>query len=141
MNQVKDITVTMDNDTSFTNIPFGYMTYGTHGDVWYRTYQPSFSINSRKHHVSSVMQSSKISTDCNVKAGNASFGFGDTTNENDIVRQQYISLPYPAVSSNDLAAEKHYYKNTQIKSPYVVLFAFALERLNHFLFKGRNNFR
>ena len=65
----------------------------------------------------------------------------DTLTQDDIVRNQYSSLPYPAVSKRELAAELQYYKNTQNTTPYNMIFAFTLESLNHYLYKGENNFR
>ena len=68
-------------------------------------------------------------------------GYGDTTTQNDIVRNQYFSLPYPAVSRQDLIAEKLHYTNKKSHIPFLATFAFALESLNHFLYKGLNRFR
>ena len=65
----------------------------------------------------------------------------DTLTQDDIVRNQYSSLPYPAVSKRELAAELQYYKNTQNITPYNMIFAFTLESLNHYLYKGEKNFR
>ena len=65
----------------------------------------------------------------------------DTLTQDDIVRNQYSSLPYPAVSKRELAAELQHYKNTQNTTPYNTIFAFTLESLNHYLYKGENNFR
>ena len=65
----------------------------------------------------------------------------DTLTQDDIVRNQYSSLPYPAVSKRELAAESQYYKNKQNTTPYNMIFAFTLESLNHYLYKGQNKFR
>ena len=65
----------------------------------------------------------------------------DTLTQDDIVRNQYSSLPYPAVSKRELAVESQYYKNKQKTTPYNMIFAFTLESLNHYLYKGQNKFR
>ena len=65
----------------------------------------------------------------------------DTLTQYDIVRNQYSSLPYPAVSKRELAVESQYYKNKQNTIPYKMIFAFTLESLNHYLYKGQNQFR
>ena len=67
----------------------------------------------------------------------------DTLSHDDIVRNQYRLLPYPAVSPDMIANEKHYYHHSSDswKKPYHFVFADALESINHFLFKGSNNFR
>ena len=65
----------------------------------------------------------------------------DTLTQYDIVRNQYSSLPYPAVSKRGLAVESQYYKNKQNTIPYKMIFAFTLESLNHYLYKGQNQFR
>ena len=65
----------------------------------------------------------------------------DTLTQDDIVRNQYSSLPYPAVSKRELAVESQYYKNKQNTTPYNMIFAFTLESLNHYLYKGQNKFR
>ena len=68
----------------------------------------------------------------------------DTLTQSDIVRNQYMTLPYPAVSQGDLEREKMYYDkiyNTGIrKIPYTISYGISFEALNHFLYKGRNTF-
>ena len=72
----------------------------------------------------------------------------DTVSEDDVVRIQYSSLPYPAFSHRGLESEYMHYKSTtrgrtktNATIPYDMVFGFTLERINHFLFKGRNDFR
>ena len=67
----------------------------------------------------------------------------DTLTQSDIVRKQYMMLPYPAVSDQELANEKIYYdsKYRVRKIPYYIYYGTSFEALNHFLYKGRNNFR
>ena len=67
--------------------------------------------------------------------------FFDTLTQDDSVRKQYSSLPFPAVSKQELAAEREYYKNRQNTRPYITFFAFTFESLNHYLYKGKSNFR
>ena len=74
----------------------------------------------------------------------------DTLSQNDVVRNQYSNLPYPAVTLKDLNAEKSYYDNKKwivnvygelrVK-PYWVTPGVTLEAINHFLYNGRNDFR
>ena len=74
----------------------------------------------------------------------------DTLTQNDTVRKQYSTLPYPAVSQEDLAQEKEHYKHHkrpvraygEIRSrPAAIPYALTLEAINHFLFNGKNLFR
>ena len=74
----------------------------------------------------------------------------DTLTANDIVRNQYAELPYPAVSSEGLKSEKMYYDNKvwmvkaygEMRSyPMRTNFGTTLEAINHFLFNGKNSFR
>ena len=74
----------------------------------------------------------------------------DTFTQSDIVRNQYLLLPYPAVSLEDLAQEKAHYRNKVMSliaygenrtTPYNINFGMTLEAINHFLFKGKYNFR
>ena len=64
----------------------------------------------------------------------------DTLTQSDIVRTQYMKLPYPAVSHQQLAKEKAYYYTHQ-KNPYTIVPSLTFEALNHYLYKGRNTFR
>ena len=74
----------------------------------------------------------------------------DTLTQSDIVRNQYSTLPYPAVSHKLLAQEKAHYDNNlwPVKAygemrpkPFGVSFGITLEAINHYLFKGKNQFR
>ena len=73
----------------------------------------------------------------------------DTFTQSDIVRNQYSLLPYPAVSLEDLALEKAHYHNNILPlaygenrtTPYNIDFGMSLDAINHFLFKGKYNFR
>ena len=67
--------------------------------------------------------------------------YGDTISPNDIVINQYLSLPYPAVPKHVWSAERAHYTVKKSQVPFLVLFGFALESLNHFLYKGENDFR
>ena len=64
----------------------------------------------------------------------------DTLTQNDVVRMQYMKLPYPAVSHQQLSKEKAYYY-THRKIPYTYIPGLTFEALNHYLYKGRNTFR
>ena len=68
----------------------------------------------------------------------------DTQSKDDSVRKQYLALPYPAVREPELREEYNHYKGTKKSTkvqPYQPVFGVELERLNHFLFEGRQNFR
>ena len=65
----------------------------------------------------------------------------DTFTQDDIVKKQYSSLPYPEVTQDEiLFAHSHYngeFKHIPIRRPV----AENLESLNHFLYGGKNNFK
>ena len=74
----------------------------------------------------------------------------DTLTNNDVVRNQYSNLPYPAVTFEELNIEKSYYDNMQwpVKAygklrnkPFRVTPGITLEAINHYLFRGKNDFR
>ena len=67
----------------------------------------------------------------------------DTLTADDVVQQQYMTLPYPAVSREELENEKHYYerKNNVQKTPHNFIESLSFEALNYFLYNGRNSFR
>ena len=70
--------------------------------------------------------------------------------QKDIVLQQYLSLPYPAVPKEILEIEKNYYDKTpktinaygemRIK-PFRGNPGMYAESINHYLYQGKNNFR
>ena len=98
---------------------------------WNRSYE----VDTRLCHFHSSLKNTK-------KADEEYFSrVSDTLSQDDIVRNQYSSLPYPAVSKRELAVESQYYKNKQKTTPYNMIFAFTLESLNHYLYKGQNQFR
>ena len=65
----------------------------------------------------------------------------DTFTQDDIVKKQYSSLPYPEISQDEIVlAHSHYngeFKHIPIRRPV----AENLESLNHFLYKGESNFK
>lgn len=65
---------------------------------------------------------------------------GDSIRQDHIVRNQYSSLPYPPVIKERLYKEKEYYRGSEGNKPYVINHPIVLENLNHFVFKGGNNF-
>jgi hypothetical protein len=67
----------------------------------------------------------------------------DTLTQSDIVRSQYMTLPYPLVSDQQLVTDKYYYDHVYPirKIPYMVSFGISYEALNHYLYQGRNTFR
>ena len=67
---------------------------------------------------------------------------GDTLSQSDMVANQYLNLPYPAVSNEELAEQQTFYKSKAGESYPMRLYpTMTLENLNHFLFNGSQNFR
>lgn len=63
----------------------------------------------------------------------------DTISYDDVVRNQYFTLPY-AVRKDRFNDERRHYVDRGRNTPYLVAQTIVLENLNHFLFNGRNNF-
>ena len=91
-----------------------------------------------------------VQNDINNKNNIAAIETFDTLTQSDVVRKQYSTLPYPAVTPKDLNAEKTYYDDMRWpvnaygklrNKPYRVTPGVTLEAINHFLFSGRNDFR
>ena len=68
-------------------------------------------------------------------------GHFDTISQDDIVRNQYLSLPYPAVSQESLQSEQNHYHSDKWNTPFSYSAENTLESINHFLYKGGNDFR
>ena len=67
---------------------------------------------------------------------------GDTITQNDIVRSQYELLPYPTVTKERIEAlRKHYGDKDKKDNPFARVPGSDLETINHYLFKGANDFR
>ena len=66
---------------------------------------------------------------------------GDTISPDDIVRIQYLSLPYPPVSKERLMRERSHYDSLRRHIPYEIPPQLALEAINHYLYQGANEFR
>ena len=67
---------------------------------------------------------------------------GDTITQNDIVRSQYELLPYPIVTKERIEAlRKHYDDKNKRDNPFSRVPGSDLETINHYLFKGTNDFR
>ena len=61
--------------------------------------------------------------------------------QNDLVAQQYASLPYPPFGEEEMKEETLHYEtnaNVEIREP---IWSITLENINHFLFSGSENFR
>ena len=91
-----------------------------------------------------------VQNDGNAKNNLAAFETFDTLTQNDVVRNQYSNLPYPAVTLEDLDVEKSYYDDMRWplnaygklrNKPFRVTPGITLEAINHFLYNGRNDFR
>ena len=68
-------------------------------------------------------------------------GYLDIISQNDIVQQQYLSLPYPAVRQSDILNEQMHYSSSKRNTPFDIFDAITLENINHFLYRGSRNFR
>ena len=64
----------------------------------------------------------------------------DTLSQDDIVRKQYALLPYPAVSHQDIERLRRHYNSNNRHVPFFVAPHNELDVVNHFLYKGRNDF-
>ena len=67
--------------------------------------------------------------------------YSDTLSQTDAVTKQYLSLPYPSVSEEQLQAEQTHYMGPDRNMPHVTYTTLSLEYLNHFLYQGSNDFR
>lgn len=65
----------------------------------------------------------------------------DTLTQDDIVKQQYALLPYPAVKPGEFERVRWHYKSDRKDVPIMIAPPVTLENINHFLYQGRNNFR
>ena len=68
-------------------------------------------------------------------------GHSDTVSLDDIVRNHYSLLPYPFFSRESLVRETYYYNSNKRNIPMGGAFSVTLENINHFLYKGANDFR
>ena len=64
----------------------------------------------------------------------------DGMSEDDIVRSQYKLLPFPPVTEEKLKQEEKFYIENRFKM-YHNSYVLDLESLNHFLYRGQNDFR
>ena len=67
-------------------------------------------------------------------------GISDSISSNDLVRMQYENLPYPEIDEEKLSEEEIYHKNDQ-ENPFSISASDILEKKNHFLYQGNENFR
>ena len=58
----------------------------------------------------------------------------------DLVRKQYMNLPYPYVSAENIQMEHEYYQGQQRNIPLLNYYSGALEFINHYLYRGQNSF-
>ena len=70
-----------------------------------------------------------------------STAYSDTLSQTDAVTKQYLSLPYPSVSEQQLQEEQNHYMGPNRNMPHVTYTTLSLEYLNHFLYQGRNDFK
>ena len=68
------------------------------------------------------------------------WGKGDTSTVNDVVINQYESLPYPAFSSLNMSNEELHYK-MNADDPAIVYHQYTLEKNNHYLYQGAESFK
>ena len=64
----------------------------------------------------------------------------DGMSEDDIVRGQYKSLPYPPVPEEELKQEEKFYTENSFRM-YHKIHVLDLESVNHYLYRGQNDFR
>ena len=64
----------------------------------------------------------------------------DAFTSNDMVANQYENLPYPGFSSANISNEESHYKQYS-DTPSALFPSHTLEKLNHYLHGGRENFR
>ena len=64
----------------------------------------------------------------------------DTLSQDDIVRKQYELLPYPSVTNEEIEELQKHYNGHDRHLPYITYPINELDVVNHFLYKGRNNF-
>ena len=62
------------------------------------------------------------------------------TELNDIVQRQYLMLPYPPFTKQDLENEENYYQSSEDVPSLLFSFLIQLEYINHYLFQGKNDF-
>ena len=65
----------------------------------------------------------------------------DTLSQDDVVKQQYAMLPYPEVKPGEFENIRRHYNSENKNIPMLIAPAVTLENINHFLFRGRNDFR
>ena len=65
---------------------------------------------------------------------------GDTTTANDLVAQQYEDLPYPKFGLSKILKEEIHYEIDN-ESPVTLFLAHTLEKHNHYLHRGHENFQ
>ena len=65
---------------------------------------------------------------------------GDTVTTHDLVRIQYETLPYPTFDNEEMAYEKGHYKNNG-ETPAIIFQEQTLEKINHYLNRGSENFQ
>ena len=65
---------------------------------------------------------------------------GDTVTTNDLVSIQYETLPYPTFDDEKMAYEKGHYKNNE-ETPAIIFQDETLEKINHYLYRGSENFQ
>ena len=64
---------------------------------------------------------------------------GETIGCNDLVVRQYEQLSYPEVTEDDIFNEEIYY-STEGNSLSMMHLGITLEKVNHYLFRGKESF-
>ena len=68
-------------------------------------------------------------------------GYSDNDVSNDdLVKLQYLHLPYPTIRHDTIEMEYKYYLGQNSKYPVSSQYSMKLEYLNHYLYQGQNNF-
>ena len=70
-----------------------------------------------------------------------STGYYDTLTQDDIVRTQYCSLPYPAVSNEEFVRERNHYESKHQNVSYNIYPTVTINNLKKVLFKQKDVIR
>ena len=77
---------------------------------------------------------------CIMETATEDFENGDTITQNDAVRIQYSSLPYPPVRKDKLKDEEHHYNTVARETPSYTMPSIKLDNVNNFLYHGGQTF-
>ena len=68
-------------------------------------------------------------------------GYSDNDiSSDDLVKHQYLQLPYPTIRNDTMEMEYKYYLGQNNRYPVSSKYSMKLDYLNHYLYQGQNNF-